>query len=186
MIHEIIGELQPELDCSHLYICWCFQILAVDTWGRYGCQSYAPAAFTPQEIFLVLICIRGWVELMAKVRPEGLCHWKLPVTQMTRVLPACSAVPLSTAPPRAPYLYLPHKSIYKAYYPFSCQSRSVSRKVIVIVSNVKYKKMFFYEVTVKFISLNVHWFESNWIFSPFCYECRLQSGKPQLSIRTIA
>jgi hypothetical protein len=33
----------------------------VDSWRWLGCQPYAPAAFTPQEIFLVLIPVRGWV-----------------------------------------------------------------------------------------------------------------------------
>ena len=81
------------------------------TWRWQGCQPYAPPAFTPQEIFLVLISVRGWVDPRAIVRPEGLY---------------CSAVPQPTGPPRVSQSYI-HIS--------KCFFEIFSRNIVTIVQS---------------------------------------------------
>ena len=67
------------------------------------------AAFTPQEIFLVLISVGDWANPRAIVRAGRIMSMKNSsdtIGSRTHDLPVCRAVPQPTAPPRASTLLL--------------------------------------------------------------------------------
>jgi hypothetical protein len=88
-------------------------VKTVGTWRCQGCQPYAPAAFTPQEIFMVLISFRSWVDPRATVRREGLRQLKKHPVTPSGIEPATFRFVAQwfTALPRAPMLVCTHQKL---------------------------------------------------------------------------
>ena len=79
---------------------WAFQISRQSAYEGDKVVNPTHRPPLPQEIFLVLISVRGWVDPRATVRPMK--NSNDTIGNRTRDLPTCSAVPQPTALRRAP------------------------------------------------------------------------------------
>jgi len=66
-----------KLKLSHY---WPGDFRTISIWKWLRLSSLRTGRLYPQEIFLVLISVREWVDPRSIVRPEGLCQWKISLT----------------------------------------------------------------------------------------------------------
>ena len=85
----------------------------------------------PQEISLVFVCVRGWVDLKVTSTAGMFMSMRYPnntIKNRTRDLPACSAVPQPTATPRPSNLIKYSSKIYIEVYQIMFAMQVFQRK----------------------------------------------------------
>jgi hypothetical protein len=107
LLHDVKSKKKP---ITGLDRPWQFQEVKgpIGTWSWQGCKPYAPAAFTPQETFLVLIFVRGWIKPQghsAAGRIMPMKNFNDTIGNRTHDFSTCSAVPQPNALPRAPTVW---------------------------------------------------------------------------------
>ena len=85
---------------------------------------------SPQEIFPVLISVRGWVDRTCIVQPEGLCQWKIPMTP--------SGIELATFKLAAQCLNRLRHRLPPYMTPTPCTTHSIQVDLVVNHSDLKF------------------------------------------------